>query len=225
MISIQKLNKYYRKGKSNEIHVINNTTLTLPQKGLVCILGESGSGKTTLLNAVGGLDDFDNGTIEIDGIVIDAKHDKKFEQVKRTQYAHIFQTSCLLEDRTVEYNIQLALGMFELTKQELEERIDKALQAVDMWRYKKRLASNLSRGQQQRVAIARAIAKSPSVIFADEPTGNLDSKNSREILDLLKESNKQYNQTLIMITHDMNIAKEADRIIWVEDGKVRENRG
>lgn len=78
MISIQKLNKYYRKGKSNEIHVINNTTLTLPQKGLVCILGESGSGKTTLLNAVGGLDDFDNGTIEIDGIVIDAKHDKKF---------------------------------------------------------------------------------------------------------------------------------------------------
>lgn len=219
MISIQKLNKYYRKGKSNEIHVINNTTLTLPKKGLICILGESGSGKTTLLNVVGGLDDFDSGTIEIDGVVIDAKHDKKFEQIKRVQYAHIFQTSCLLEDRTVEYNIQLALGMFELTKQELEERVDKALQAVDMWRYKKRLASNLSRGQQQRVAIARAIAKSPSVILADEPTGNLDFANTMRIMNLLKKVSSHC--LVIMVTHETNLANFfADRILVIKNGQI-----
>lgn len=167
MIKIRNLNKYYHKGKSNEIHVIDNTSVTLENTGLVCILGESGSGKTTLMNTISGLDNFHDGEIEIDGTVVKKYGDKNQEMVRNEKFGYIFQNYYLLQDRTVEYNLMLGLSLYDIPDEEKQERIDYVLKAVDMWKYKKRKVSNLSGGQQQRIAIARALSKSPKIIFAD----------------------------------------------------------
>ncbi|MBO5199050.1 MAG: ATP-binding cassette domain-containing protein [Lachnospiraceae bacterium] len=225
MISIQNMHKYFRKGRADEVHVINGTTLTFPETGFVCILGESGSGKTTLLNAIGGLDDFDRGRLNADGTVITAGRgqEKKLERLRNSRYAYIFQNYYLLGDRTVGYNVGLALNMYDLSEEEKQERIDYVLRAVDMWKYKKRPAGSLSGGQQQRVAIARALVKSPEVIFADEPTGNLDSVNTIRIMNILKKISETC--LVIMVTHERNLAGHyADRILSVENGCVISDR-
>ncbi|MDY5577398.1 MAG: ABC transporter ATP-binding protein/permease [Lachnospiraceae bacterium] len=219
MIKINKLNKYYNKGKVNELHVINNTTITLPDSGLICILGESGSGKTTLMNTVSGLDDFVDGSIEVDGVEIKKYGDKNQEKIRNEKFGYIFQNYYLLMDRTVEYNILLALSMYDISEEEKQERIEYVLKAVDMWRYKKRLVSQLSGGQQQRIAIARALAKSPRVIFADEPTGNLDEANTMNIMGILKKISKKC--LVVVVTHEKAIADFfADRILWISDGEI-----
>ena len=219
MIKIERLNKYYNKGKSNELHVINNTTITLPDTGLVCILGESGSGKTTLMNTVSGLDNFAGGVIEVDGTQIRKFGSKVQERVRNEKFGYIFQNYYLLMDRTVEYNIMLALSMYSLSDAEKERRIDYVLKAVNMMRYKKRLVSQLSGGQQQRVAIARALAKSPRVIFADEPTGNLDEANTMNIMGILKKISREC--LVVIVTHEKTIAEFfADKILWITDGRI-----
>lgn len=219
MIKIERLNKYYNKGKSNELHVINNTTITLPDTGLVCILGESGSGKTTLMNTVSGLDNFAGGVIEVDGTQIQKFGSKIQEQVRNEKFGYIFQNYYLLMDRTVEYNIMLALSMYNLSDAEKERRIDYVLKAVNMMRYKKRLVSQLSGGQQQRVAIARALSKSPRVIFADEPTGNLDEANTMNIMAILKKISREC--LVVIVTHEKTIAEFfADKILWITDGRI-----
>lgn len=219
MIQIRNLNKYYHKGKSNEIHVINNTTLTLEDTGLVCILGESGSGKTTLMNTISGLDDFSDGEIEVDGITIKKYGDKNQERVRNEKFGYIFQNYYLLQDRTVEYNLMQGLSLYDIPDEEKEERIDYVLRAVDMWKYKRRPVSQLSGGQQQRIAIARALSKSPQIIFADEPTGNLDEKNTMRIMGILKKISKKC--LVVVVTHEKTIANFfADRILWIEDGKI-----
>lgn len=219
MIHIKNLNKYYNKGKTNEIHVINNTTITLEDTGLICILGESGSGKTTLMNTISGLDDFYDGEIEVDGISIKKYGDKRQERVRDEKFGYIFQNYYLLQDRTVEYNIMLALSLYDIPDQDKEERIDYVLRAVDMWKYKKRLVSNLSGGQQQRIAIARALAKAPKVIFADEPTGNLDERNTMRIMGILKKISE--NCLVVVVTHEKSIADFfADKILWITDGAI-----
>ena len=144
MIKVTNLNKYYNRRKSNELHVINNTSLELPETGLVCILGESGSGKTTLMNTISGLDNFSDGIIEVDGKKITKFGSKIQEQVRNEKFGYIFQNYYLLMDRTVEYNLQLGLSLYNLSDQEKEERIDNVLKAVDMWRYKKRQVAHLS---------------------------------------------------------------------------------
>lgn len=219
MIQIRNLNKYYNKGKTNEFQAIYDTTVTLPNTGLICILGESGSGKTTFLNTVSGLDDFADGTIEIDGTVIKKYGEKKQEQIRNQKFGYIFQNYYLLMERTVEYNILLALSMYDISEQEKEERVDYVLRAVNMWQFKKRLVSQLSGGQQQRIAIARALVKAPSVIFADEPTGNLDEANTMNIMGILKKISQKC--LVVVVTHEKNIADFfADRIIWIEDGEL-----
>lgn len=219
MIHIRNLNKYYYKGKTNEIHVINNTTITLEDTGLICILGESGSGKTTLMNTISGLDDFYDGEMEIDGVTIKRYGERKQERVRDEKFGYIFQNYYLLQERTVEYNLMLALSLYDISDEEKTDRIDYVLRAVDMWKYKKRLISQLSGGQQQRIAIARALAKAPKVIFADEPTGNLDEKNTMRIMGILKKISKTC--LVVVVTHEKSIADFfADKILWITDGKI-----
>ncbi len=220
MIKIRNLNKYYHKGKSNEIHVIDNTSLTLENTGLVCILGESGSGKTTLMNTISGLDNFHDGEIEIDGTVVKKYGDKNQEMVRNEKFGYIFQNYYLLQDRTVEYNLMLGLSLYDIPDEEKQERIDYVLKTVDMWKYKKRKVSNLSGGQQQRIAIARALSKSPKIIFADEPTGNLDEANTMRIMSILKKISEKC--LVVLVTHEKAIADFfADRILWISDGKIQ----
>ncbi len=176
-----------------------------------------------MLHMLGGVDRPTSGKVYINGTDINSLKQDELAIFRRREIGLIYQFYNLIPVLNVEENITLPvlLDKKQVDKKDLEE----IMQILGLNARKKHLPNQLSGGQQQRVSIGRSLITHPSIILADEPTGNLDSKNSREILDLLKESNKQYNQTLIMITHDMNIAKEADRIIWVEDGKVRENRG
>ena len=219
MIQINKLHKYYNKGKENEIHVINDTTLSLPETGFVCILGESGSGKTTLLNTIGGLDDYASGAYTIDDVTLKSYSKEKMDRLRTEHFAYVFQNYYLLMEHTVDYNIRLVLDMYEMTEAEKTARIDYVLEAVDMLKYKKRLVSQLSGGQQQRVAIARALAKTPKVIFADEPTGNLDEANTMRIMKILKKVSEKC--LVLMVTHETRLADVfADRVIRVESGVV-----
>ena len=176
-----------------------------------------------MLHMLGGVDRPSSGKVYINGTDINSLKPDELAIFRRREIGLIYQFYNLIPVLNVEENITLPvlLDKKQVNKKDLEE----IMQILGLNARRKHLPNQLSGGQQQRVSIGRSLITHPSIILADEPTGNLDSKNSREILDLLKESNKQYNQTLIMITHDMNIAKEADRIIWVEDGKVRENRG
>ena len=223
MIKIDKLDKYFNKNKRNEIHVINNTTLSFENTGLVCILGESGSGKTTLLNTVGGLDSFSGGSITIDDMTLEKYSASEMDKLRNRKYGYIFQNYYLLSDYTVEYNIKLALKCLNMDDSAIEERVNYVLEAVEMRKYKKRKVSELSGGQRQRVAIARALAKTPDVIFADEPTGNLDENNTLRIMSILKKASK--NCLVILVTHEQRIADFfADRIIKVKDGVIIEDK-
>ena len=222
MIKVEKINKYFNRNKRNEIHAINNTTLTFEDTGLVCILGESGSGKTTLLNVIGGLESFDGGNITVDEDQIEKYSSAKMDKLRNRKYGYIFQNYYLLSEYTVEYNIRIALKCFHMTEAEIEERVNYVLDSVGMRRYKKRLVSELSGGQRQRVAIARALAKTPDVIFADEPTGNLDENNTLRIMSILRKISKDC--LVILVTHEQRIAEFfADRIIKVKDGSVVED--
>lgn len=219
MIKIDNLDKYFNKGKENEIHAINNTCIRFDNTGLVCIVGESGSGKTTLLNVIGGLDTFESGKVTVDEVTVEKYSAKKSEQMRVNKFSYVFQNYFLLQEYTVEYNIRLALSMYEISEEERNERVEYVLNALEIEKYRKRNISQLSSGQRQRVAIARALVKSPSVIFADEPTGNLDEENTLRTMDILKKISKEH--LVILVTHEKNIVDYyADRIIYVEDGKV-----
>jgi ABC-type lipoprotein export system ATPase subunit/ABC-type antimicrobial peptide transport system permease subunit len=228
MISVNKLNKYFNKGKTNEIHVINDINLTLPDKGLVVLLGPSGSGKTTLLNVIGGLDKVQGGSIHFDNQVIEKYNSKTWDNIRNRKVGYVFQNYNLLTNLTVYDNISLTLNMIGIyDKEEIDKRIDYILDSMGMINYRKRRASQLSGGQQQRVAIARALAKNPQVIIADEPTGNLDSKNTEDIMNILKKISE--NKLVVLVTHEEHIASiYGDRIIRLRDGQIvsdDENKG
>jgi ABC-type lipoprotein export system ATPase subunit len=219
MIRVSKLNKYYNRGKSNEVHVIDNTTLEFGDTGLVCILGESGSGKTTLLNILGGLDTYQSGQITIDDKTLHKSCTGEMEQLRNQKFGYVFQDQFLLQEDTVAYNLRLALNTYDISEEEKEERIDYVLSAVDMKKFKKRMVSQLSGGQRQRVAIARALVRTPDIIFADEPTGNLDEANTMRIMGIIKKISKDC--LVILVTHEKRIAEFfADRIIHISDGRV-----
>lgn len=219
MITVKNLHKYFNRRKNNEIHVINDASLEFPQTGLVAILGESGSGKTTLMNVIGGLDNFASGTIQIDDKVIKKYSSSKIDKIRNEKIGYIFQNYYLLLQKTVIYNLMLSLNMYDISDKEKEARIDYVLNAVGMLRYKKKKVSELSGGQQQRVAIARALIKSPSLILADEPTGNLDEKNTIQIMNIIKKISEQ--TLVIMVSHEKNIVESyADYIINICDGQI-----
>lgn len=219
MIKLNNVDKYFNKGKQNEIHVINNTSLEFSNKGLVSILGASGSGKTTLLNVIGGLDKA-TGTIDFDGTVINKYKSDTWDKIRNEKIGYIFQNYHLIESMTVFDNIKLSLTMLGITsKEEIDYKVNYVLEAVGMFRYRRKKAGELSGGQKQRVAIARALVKDPEVIIADEPTGNLDTNNSVEVLKIIKEISKE--KLVILVTHNKNLANNfSDRIITVSDGKV-----
>lgn len=171
MIKIEKANKYFNKGKKNEIHVINNTSLEFGESGLIALLGKSGSGKTTLLNAIGGLDKINKGKIFINGQKITKRSSYKIDEIRNLNVGYIFQDYKLIDNMTVFENVAIALRMIGIKdKKEIKKRVEYVLESVNMYRYRNRLATMLSGGERQRVGIARAIVKNPNIVIADEPT-------------------------------------------------------
>lgn len=219
MIKITNLNKYYNKGKTNEIHVINNTSLQLPEKGLISFLGTSGSGKTTLLNVIGGLDKA-TGTLVYDDLTLKNYNVGKIDKYRQENIGYVFQNYNLLPNETVYDNLVIALELMGIIdKKEVEKRIEYTLKAVGMYKFRKKQAYALSGGQQQRVSIARALLKNAKIIIADEPTGNLDTENTIEVMKILKKISK--NTLVLLVTHNISIAKYySDRIIELKDGNV-----
>ena len=220
MIRLNNVNKYYNRKKSNEIHVINDTSLVLEEKGLVTFLGPSGCGKTTLLNAIGGLDKVNGGEIWLDEDKITCRSNNKKDEIRNASIGYIFQNYNLLEDATVFENVALVLKMMGVRdKAEIEERVMFVLERVGIDRYKNRPAKMLSGGERQRVGIARAIVKNPKIIIADEPTGNLDSRNTIEIMNIIKAISRE--KLVILVTHEREIAEfYASRIIEILDGRI-----
>lgn len=223
MIKIEKVNKYFNKHKKNQIHVINNTSLEFGENGLVALLGHSGSGKTTLLNAIGGLDKVNKGKIYINGEKITKRTSHKIDKIRNLNIGYIFQDYKLIDNMTVFENVAMVLRMLGIKdKKEIKSRVEYVLNCVNMYRYRNRLASMLSGGERQRVGIARAIVKNPNIVIADEPTGNLDSQNSLEIMNIIKAISK--NRLVILVTHEVDLAKfYASRIIEITDGKVEKD--
>ena len=220
MIKINQVNKYYNKNKSNEIHVLNDISLELPDTGMVAIFGRSGCGKTTLLNVIGGLDKYSDGTIYIDNENIRTDTDT----LRNREIGYIFQNYNLNNKETCFDNVASALKLCGMNnKNEIEGRVMAALDNVDMAKYRLRYPNTLSGGQMQRIAIARAIVKNPRIILADEPTGNLDEHNTIMIMDLLREISKTH--LVILVTHEANLVNlYCDKIIALSDGKIISER-
>lgn len=217
ILKVENLNKTYGKG-DNKVEALKDVSLSINKGEFVAIVGASGSGKSTLLHLLGGLDRPTNGKVVIDGESIYNYKEEKLAIFRRRKIGFIFQFFNLIPVLDVEENIALPalLDNDKVDKAYLEEIIE----ILGLKERKNHLPSELSGGQQQRVSIGRALLNKPSIILADEPTGNLDSKNSKEVIELLKYTARKYNQTLILITHDVNIASMADRVITIEDGEI-----
>ena len=217
ILKVENLTKIYGKGDTKVV-ALDNVSFSVEKGEFVAIVGASGSGKSTLLHLMGGVDRPTSGSVYIDGKNIYKYTDDELAIFRRRQVGLIYQFYNLIPILNVEENITLPLDLDnrKVDKQRLENLLK--LLGLDKRRY--HLPNQLSGGQQQRTSIGRAMITSPAIILADEPTGNLDSKASDEIVELLKKSNKDFKQTIIMITHNMDIAKEADRIIKIEDGKI-----
>lgn len=220
MIILNNVNKYFNKNRKNQIHVINNTSLELGETGITALLGPSGSGKTTLLNVISGLDKVNSGNIYINKKRITKVRSSKVDEIRNLNIGYIFQNFNLIEDLTVYDNVAIVLKMIGIKdKEEIKKKVDYVLYKVGMYKYRKRIAAMLSGGEKQRVGIARAIVKNPNIIIADEPTGNLDSKNTIEIMNIIKSISKE--KLVILVTHEKEIAEfYATRIIEIKDGKI-----
>ncbi|MDU4860669.1 MAG: ABC transporter ATP-binding protein [Terrisporobacter othiniensis] len=213
------LGKIYGK-KQTKVDALKDVNLKVNKGEFVAIVGPSGSGKSTFLHLIGGLERPSNGTIKVDNKDICCLSDGELAKYRREKVGFVFQQYNLIPVLNVKENIELPL---KLDKQKIDkDYIEDLMKLLGIEERKNHLPNQLSGGQQQRVAIARALAAKPSIILADEPTGNLDSKTTEEVMDLLKKSIKKYNQTLIMITHNNEIAKKADRIISIIDGKLND---
>lgn len=217
ILKVENLSKVYGKG-DNQVKALDNVSFGVEKGQFVAIIGPSGSGKSTLLHILGGVDVPTSGKVYMDGQDVYAQNEEQLAIFRRRQVGLIYQFYNLIPVLDVTENITLPvlLDGRKVNKERLEELLD----ILKLKGREKHLPNQLSGGQQQRVSIGRALMNSPAVVLADEPTGNLDSKNSQEIVDLLKLSNKKYDQTLIVITHDENIALQADRIIAIEDGRI-----
>lgn len=217
ILKVEKLTKVYGKG-STKVTAINNVSFSVEKGEFVAIVGASGSGKSTLLHLIGGVDRPTSGKVYIDGKDIYNFDDDKLAIFRRRQVGLIYQFYNLIPILNVEENITLPLSLDN--REVNKENLDSLIRTLGLESRRGHLPNELSGGQQQRTSIGRALITTPTIVLADEPTGNLDSKSSDEIVELLKLSNKKYKQTIIMITHNMEIAKNADRIIHIEDGKI-----
>ena len=217
ILKVENLCKRYGE-KDTEVVALDNVSFTVERGEFVAIIGASGSGKSTLLHLIGGVDRPTSGKVFIDGTDIYELNADKLAIFRRRQVGLIYQFYNQIPILNVVENITLPCRLDG--KEVKEERLEELLEILNLKNRKEHLPNQLSGGQQQRVSIGRAIVNYPAIVLADEPTGNLDSKASREIIDLLKMSNQKYNQTVIVITHDENIALEADRILTIDDGKI-----
>ncbi|MCR1954632.1 ABC transporter ATP-binding protein [Clostridioides mangenotii] len=212
------LTKKYGKGET-EVMALNSANISVENGEFVAIIGPSGSGKSTMLHLLGGLERPTQGTVKIENQDIYKLSESKLAKYRRKKIGFIFQQYNLIPVLTVRENIEMPLM---LDKAKIDKAyIDDLIEFLGLTERQKHLPNQLSGGQQQRVAIARALAAKPAIILADEPTGNLDTKTTTEVMNLLKKSIKKYNQTLIMITHNDNVAENADRIISIVDGKIK----
>lgn len=218
ILNIKKLSKIYGK-EDTEVKALNNINLEINKGEFVVIVGKSGSGKSTLLHIMAGLETPTSGEVVIDNINISSLDEKQRSLLRKEKIGLIFQSYNLIPVLTVEENIKLPTIN---TNNKDDKYVNELMELLNIKDRKTHLPNQLSGGQQQRVAIARALVNKPSIIFADEPTGNLDTKTESEVLKLLKESQKKYNQTIVMITHNMDIAQYADKVIKIEDGFIRE---
>lgn len=216
-LKIENLCKVYGEGE-NQVTALDHVSLTIEKGEFTAIIGSSGSGKSTLLHIIGGVDVPTSGKVYLDGQDVYAQNNEKLAIFRRRQVGLIYQFHNLIPTLNVVENITLPILMDK--RKVNQERLNDLLEMLGLKDRKTHLPNQLSGGQQQRVSIGRALMNAPAVMLADEPTGSLDSRNGHEIIKLLKESNKKYGQTLLIVTHDENIALQADRIIGIADGKV-----
>lgn len=217
ILRVENLVKTYGQG-DNVVNAVDNISLSVNKGEFVAIVGASGSGKSTLLHLLGGVDRPTSGEIYIDGNEINSMNNDNLAIFRRRQIGIVYQFYNLIPILTVEENISLPCDL-DGNKPD-KERMDLILKSFGLLERRNHLPNELSGGQQQRTSIARALINNPAILLADEPTGNLDSKSTEEIMSILKMSNRDFNQTIIMITHNLEIAKEADRIITIQDGKI-----
>lgn len=217
ILRVENLTKVYGKGE-NEVRALDGVSFSVEKGEFVAIIGPSGSGKSTLLHILGAVDEPSSGKVFMDGKDVFKQNEEQLAIFRRRQVGLVYQFYNLIPVLDVVENITLPVQLDG--RKVNRERLREMVALLGLHGREKHLPNQLSGGQQQRVSIGRALMNSPSVVLADEPTGNLDSKNNQEIMELLKKSNKKYNQTLIMITHDENIALQADRIIAIEDGHI-----
>ena len=219
ILEVQNLCKTYGKGEA-EVRALDNVSFSVGKGEFIAIVGESGSGKSTLLNVVGALDNPTSGKVLIDGKDIFSMPEKKLTVFRRQNIGFIFQSFNLIPELNVEQNITFPL-LLDYQKPD-QKYVEELLEILGLKERRKHLPSELSGGQQQRVAIGRALAARPAIIMADEPTGNLDSKNSQEVITLLKSMSAKYRQTILMITHNENHADATDRVLRMTDGRLKD---
>ena len=217
LVRIEQLTKVYGAG-DNEVRALDGVSFSIEKGEFLAVIGPSGSGKSTLLHALGGVDRPTSGHIYLNGQDVYAQNDEQLAIFRRREVGLIYQFYNLIPVLTVEENMTLPVLLDG--RKVNQDRLEELLHVLDLSARRFYLPNQLSGGQQQRVSIGRALMNAPSIVLADEPTGNLDSKNTQEIIGLLKYSNKTYGQTLVVITHDENIALQADRIIAIEDGRI-----
>lgn len=219
IIIARDVSKEYRRGREI-VRALRDVNLEIKRGELVCIYGPSGSGKTTLLNILSGLDQPTKGKVILDGTDTRVLDERLFPQIRREKIGFIFQDFNLIPDLTTIENVEAPLWPTNLKSKDIEERALSMLRIVDLLERKDHFPKQLSGGEQQRAAIARALINDPVVLFADEPTGNLDTKTGQEIMNLLKRLNKEKNMTVIVVTHDETLIKYADRVFNITDGKL-----
>ena len=222
MIELKNVTKIYGK-KKNQFTALKNVSLTIPTGASVAILGKSGSGKSTLMHAISGLDRPQHGQVIIDGQDILQLKPKRVDEFRAKKIGFIFQSFFVQGNESVIDNVSLPLEIARLSRKKRAHKINAALKAVDLYDKRKNRAKDLSGGQKQRLAIARAIVGDPQIIFADEPTGNLDSETGAKVEELLFDYNKQKGVTLIVVTHDADLAKKCDHQIIIKDGRVEKS--
>ena len=220
MIDLKDISRVYQMG-SEKVYALNKACLHIEPGEFVSIIGPSGSGKSTLMNIIGCLDTADSGTYLLDGIPIQDYSERALARVRNRKIGFVFQSFNLIPKLTAEENVELPLIYHGVPRGERRERAEAALARMELQRRAKHLPTELSGGQQQRVAIARAIVTNPSLILADEPTGNLDSHTSEEIMEVFRELHSQGN-TIVLITHDNDVARQAERIVHIRDGQLSE---
>jgi len=219
IIQIQNLHKVYN-GSSVSVHAVNGVNLSFEEGEFTAIVGPSGSGKTTLLNIIGGLDDATEGSVIIDNVKINELSSRKLTDFRMKNIGFVFQAYNLIPVLTAKENVEFIMHLQGSDKKARDKRTSELLNAVGLGGMENRRPSKLSGGQQQRVAVARALASKPKFVLADEPTANLDSKSTENLLDIMEQLNKEEKITFIFSTHDQRVVNKARRVITIEDGKI-----